>query len=263
MAEETNDYGVFQGKYTGEELEQMLDESTAATKRANAAAANAEALITPSGDPLHYMYLAADPQLSWDAEKGCWVHCGVEVSVEQNRLDWIYSMSTFSAFCRSGMERCSVVVNYHKAGASPTSLDVAGLCTLCSRLEVVNIGQYTNMSNIEGIFLGCKKLKTVSGRMEVNTTPRDLDSFYQCESLESIQLMRINIIPSIDFSYSPNLLPEVFTYAIANAHGNKTTTTNFILHPSVYAKIAQATEGEWLAVKQAFEETELFTYSQA
>ena len=201
---------------------------------------------TPSGDAMHYHYLTAYPELSYNQETDRWSYL-----VEQGGLSNLTTDEVRKIFVVSGSgllnnnwesrfyESYGVRTNFvqtpvtHDWGYVTNSAVYAFL--RCYDLEVAvvaNRGWYMP-SRCQGMFFGCSKLHTIIGAINLYYAGDYANEIFKgCTSLQNVQITQLR--SSISFTDSPNLSKASILYMIENSAA--TSSITITLHPTAYAR---------------------------
>lgn len=219
---------------------------------------------TPSGDPMHYAYVAAGAEYNdtgadiikttpWadfaddDADKtvvhkaGYWYLNGLgDITTEQMRDIYNTTISFgISPNMEEALRDAPVRTNFflsHRAGYQVStiyatffgsSVEVAKVCFISDSPNMylyVRDIGYTAMSN--------RNLKHFIGKINTSNTTRTSSGFNKTTSLKTIQI--INLKLDIDFSYSPLLTSKSILYMIQNEAA--TSAITITLHADAYAR---------------------------
>lgn len=121
----------------------------------------------------------------------------------------------------------------------------------CTLLEVIGVGvsssQLIYVSNISGMFYNCQKLKSIIGRLSIVGANVSTAAFYNCRSLETVNILNLKV--SISFAYSPLISLESLQCLITNAANTGPITIT--VHADVYAKIQDESNTDWHALIEA------------
>ena len=219
---------------------------------------------TPSGDPMHYAYVAAGAEWNgtgtdivkttpWtdladdDADKtvihkaGYWYLNGLgDITTEQMRD--IYNTTInfgISPNMEEALRDTPVRTNFflsHRAGYQlstiyatffGSSVEVAKVCFISDNPNMFLFARdigYTAMNN--------RNLKHFIGKINASNTIRTSSGFNKTTSLKTIQIIKLKL--DIDFSYSPLLTSKSILYMIENEAA--TSAITITLHADAYAR---------------------------
>lgn len=215
---------------------------------------------TPSGDPMHYQYLAAFPinansgrGLKYDANSDRWSYMeesGGIADLTTAEVKTIFAWSGSGAadgdnisgkYYGSQMRTNFCAMNGVDRGwgyVNPT----AHYAFLQSTVEVAVLGPYNTTTYTpnacNGMFYECRSLRRVIGRLSLQYAAIT-DIFRQCSALEHINITMLN--KNISFADSPLLSKESLLYMIDNCASGVSFT--IVVHPDVHDKCQEF--GEW------------------
>lgn len=209
---------------------------------------------TPSGDPMHYIYETAGAEWipyadistegleDWQVETfdraqaqadgGVWWHNGIFVTVEQNRINYVYTIGEYPANTPNYQYYlCNIPIttNYKqlKSVSDPRSLNAS--IRRCENI-VSAVLPNLDLNMLAHSFSYCPKLAKVTGIFTVSRLSAVNSSFLDATDLRDISLRGLNA--NIDLSGAPNLSMTSIRYAVTNAG---TATLTITLAPAVYA----------------------------
>lgn len=209
---------------------------------------------TPSGDPMHYIYetagaewipyadISTDGLEDWQVETldraqaqadgGVWWHNGIFVTVEQNRINYVYTIGEYPANTPNYQYYlCNIPIttNYKqlKSVSDPRSLNAS--IRRCENI-VSAVLPNLDLNMLAHSFSYCPKLVKVTGIFTVSRLSAVNSSFLDATDLRDISLRGLNA--NIDLSGAPNLSMTSIRYAVTNAG---TATLTITLAPAVYA----------------------------
>lgn len=222
---------------------------------------------TPSGDPMHYMYLKTYG-LSYDETTGLWAYRADEggltdLTTEEVQNMWLVAGGLDEKTnnnCRWARKinallpaRTNICSTYYGSGQGYTDTDWDFAFNQNSTIEVAVITTtpttYYSVAaqpyHCAGMFAYCGKLRKIIGGLSFDyiytKDSRYTNMFTQCPLLESVEIWRLN--RNLGFPDSPLLSKESLLFMINNCESNATFTIT--LHPDVYAKCTDADNGEW------------------
>lgn len=194
---------------------------------------------TPSGDPMHYAYIAAGA--TWSSSTGYWSLNGLkDITNEQMRKIHNFGfINDLSQHVFMG-KMAKIRTNYLRVG-SPNYTDalypIGSLAQANTTIEVITLretnGEYESViaaQNFNTAFYGCTKLREIHGRLQ--TSAIMTDTFYGCESLQRVRLYRL--VANVSLKDCPNIDKDSILYAINNSAATSAITIR--LHPTAYAK---------------------------
>lgn len=211
---------------------------------------------TPSGDPLHYAYVAAGAV--WNANTGYWeIYDMKDVTNEQMRRSYnfghintndsaplsMYSSSSPS-YIRFNLPRTGSNAAYFSAFGSFASAnyEIEVINLMATHIMSADKVERSQIVNASYAFNYCENLRRVLSFIDFSTATNVTGMFNRCFRLEQINCFGLK--QDISFAYSPLLSKESLLYMINNcASGVSFTIT---LHPDVYdnAKDSWGTEIE-------------------
>lgn len=208
---------------------------------------------TPSGDPMHYIYETAgaewipyadistegleDWQLATldraqaQADGGVWWHNGIFVTVEQNRINYVYSIGTYPTNITSYqyyLNNMPITTNYKQIANAESANVFSGTVRNCNKITVAAVSNM-NIKTIAYSFSFCKELCKIVGVFTVSEVSAFVSTFKSIPKLRDVLLKGLNC--NIDFSDSPLLSINSILYMIRNAGTAAITIT---LAPAVY-----------------------------
>lgn len=221
----------------------------------------ADSMNTPSGDPMHYAYVAAGAV--WNASTGLWSYREEEggltdLTNEDMQVCYAERWGTTNT-APGAFARIQGRTGLNNMLWSATS-DFYNSVNACPNLEVFFIKglnlQEACPRNLNSSFYNCPKLHTIGSplyRKDVNLqymTTVPTNCFALLPALRNIYLRNVRV--NLSFADSPLLSKESLLYMIDNcASGVSFTIT---LHPYVYAKCTRVDEGEGQYVGEWWEE---------
>lgn len=207
-----------------------------------------KAVESPSGDPLHYMYIACGA--TWNAVTGFWELNGLnDITNEQMRTIYIctkdYNLEgapTIFEYAYTLMRTNLFPMEQHslfKMLPESRAFNAGSMFYVCSNLEVLRLCTPRDdisfgfpVLDASALFYGCKKLKTIIGNIVMKNATVLQDMFGQCNELENVEVTLLN--KSIDFSNSPKLSNGSILNMINNS--SATSAISITLHPDAYAR---------------------------
>lgn len=212
-------------------------------------------LLTPSGSPLHDLFVAAGAV--WDDTAKSWTvadYTGIDTPTmtkiyEQshnvlNGVDWTSKL--LYATIPVNLPPRADVTGYN--GALTTARSAFAGSTLEKAYIAVNDDTAAGLIDCRNLFRSCSKLKTVVGIILLSDSVAiNTDVFAYCPLLERVRIR--NLRSSLTFAHSPLLSLESLQYLVENA-GN-TAAITVTVHADVYAKLTDSSNAEWYAVNAA------------
>lgn len=214
-----------------------------------------QSLLTPSGFPLHDLFVAAGAV--WDDTAKSWTvadYTGIDTPTmtkiyEQshnvlNGVDWTSKL--LYATIPVNLPPRADVTGYN--GALTTARSAFAGSTLEKAYIAVNDDTAAGLIDCRNLFRSCSKLKTVVGIILLSDSVAiNTDVFAYCPLLERVRIR--NLRSSLTFAHSPLLSLESLQYLVENA-GN-TAAITVTVHADVYAKLTDSSNAEWYAVNAA------------
>lgn len=214
-----------------------------------------QSLLTPSGSPLHDLFVAAGAV--WDDTAKSWTvadYTGIDTPTmtkiyEQshnvlNGVDWTSKL--LYATIPVNLPPRADVTGYN--GALTTARSAFAGSTLEKAYIAVNDDTAAGLIDCRNLFRSCSKLKTVVGIILLSDSVAiNTDVFAYCPLLERVRIR--NLRSSLTFAHSPLLSLESLQYLVGNA-GN-TAAITVTVHADVYAKLTDSSNAEWYAVNAA------------
>lgn len=201
----------------------------------NVSAIGSLATATPSGDPLHYMYVALGAV--WNATTGYWeMNELTNLSNEDLQIAWNTQYFPLDAM-RFLPNRGRLRTNFYiYVGTVQYDARLSGNVLFAdTQVEVIKVSApdaqfYWRATTLERCFRGCSKLRKIIGIMEASSTAGFSNTFLYCSALEEVFIKKLNA--PISFGSSPLLNKESLLYVIINAA--PTAARTITLHPDVY-----------------------------
>ena len=214
-----------------------------------------QSLLTPSGSPLHDLFVAAGAV--WDDTAKSWTvadYTGIDTPTmtkiyEQshnvlNGVDWTSKL--LYATIPVNLPPRADVTGYN--GALTTARSAFAGSTLEKAYIAVNDDTAAGLIDCRNLFRSCSKLKTVVGIILLSDSVAiNTDVFAYCPLLERVRIR--NLRSSLTFAHSPLLSLESLQYLVETA-GN-TAAITVTVHADVYAKLTDSSNAEWYAVNAA------------
>ena len=194
---------------------------------------------TPSGDPMHYAYVAAYPGLEYDASTGLWSYCaayGGLADLTTEEVRYIFARSGSGAIDNQielkyydltglrtnfALDHCGPEWGYLTNSAAYAFL-------YCTDLEVAVLsptgGAYIP-SKCQGMFFRCSKLRKIIGTIDLYYAANYATEIFQfCDALTHVRLH--NVRANMDLSSSP-LDAESAVYLLQNSSDSATFSVTF------------------------------------
>lgn len=230
---------VYKSIFTGPEIDDILSERVPST---------------PSGSPLHYLFVAAGAV--WDTSSKSWT-VGSVTGISNSVMTNIYSLShnvLNNSNWDSALYYVSIPVNLPprkspnqyigdvinvSANATFTNSNMQEI-HICPKVYRVIFGKCNRA------FANCKQLEKVVGIMTFEQGAFS-DTFANCSNLQDIQIKDARY--NIRLAGSPLLTLKSFQYLVENA--TNTSAITVTVHADVYAKLTDPQQAEWYAVNTA------------
>ena len=214
-----------------------------------------QSLLTPSGSPLHDLFVAAGAV--WDDTAKSWTVADY-TGIDTPTMTKIYEQShnvLNGVDCTSKLLYATIPVNLPPRadvtgynGALTTARSAFAGSTLEKAYIAVNDDTAAGLIDCRNLFRSCSKLKTVVGIILLSDSVAiNTDVFAYCPLLERVRIR--NLRSSLTFAHSPLLSLESLQYLVENA-GN-TAAITVTVHADVYAKLTDSSNAEWYAVNAA------------
>lgn len=187
---------------------------------------------TPSGDPLHYAYIAAGA--TWNALTGYWEYRAADGGLtDLTSKDmcicfceaWLSSAQSQGIFC--AINGRTTITNMRWVEASKLDNSFRG-----SNLEVAVIGEASGSAmpqSLFGTFCYCPKLRKIIGVIDLQYASTATIEFRNSPLLEEVRLMRMKM--NVDLSYSKLISKDSIRYMIRNAAPTTAITIKLALEP--------------------------------
>lgn len=200
---------------------------------------------TPSGDPMHYAYIAAGA--TYDAITGLWALLDLtDITTDEMRSIYNVGFLKLPLYgALGGEEYAKIRVNLCRLSSSNISdvnlMFFAYRNTVIEDVNLTNRNNTRNINSYESVvavteasqaFFGCTNLRCIYGRLQLNG--RVTEMFKGCSALERVRLYKLN--RSISFEDSPLINVADIVYAITNA--SPTSAIVITLHPAAYAAMS-------------------------
>lgn len=229
---------VYKSIFTGPEIDAKLSE---------------RGLSTPSGSPLHYLFVAAGAV--WDTSSKSWT-VGSVTDISDSVMTRIYSLShnvLNNSNWDSVLYSVDIPVNLppRKTPNQFTSeINVTARSTFTgSNFNTIYLcpeSTFVRFSNCAYLFFGCKQLVTIVGGVTFEKATPD-SAFTYCKSLQNVKFKQLRY--NVNLKDSPLLTLESFQYLVENA--TNTSAITVTVHADVYAKLTDPQQADWYAVNTA------------
>lgn len=196
---------------------------------------------TPSGDPMHNLYVKVGAK--WNAKTGFWELNGL-TDITNEQMLTIYAETNNFLMDNSSLEgyrcfsKCRTNIPNIPYLSSVNRLQKywKDFFRQCDNIEVIvfkNIyTYYFKPSTLNGVFFNCFNLRLIDGILNViNCVSRNISDFVNCGKLEYVKLYQLN--NNIGLKYCKMLSSESVQYMIENATDATITIT---LHPEAYER---------------------------
>ena len=195
---------------------------------------------TPSGDPMHNLYVAVGAV--WNAETGFWELNGLTditneqmltIYVETNNF-LMYQSSLEGSYCFSKC-RTNIPNTPYLSSLARLRQNWRDFFRQSENLEVIVFKHiytyYFRLNTLTGAF-NCSNLRLIDGILDISKCQKEHSSdFVGCGKLESVKLYKLNF--SIGLTSCKMLSSESVQYMIENAMDATITIT---LHPEAYER---------------------------
>lgn len=231
---------LLSGKVSKTDIVQSTGTSTTAVM-SQKASTMAFAANTPSGDPMHNLYVKVGAK--WNAKTGFWELNGLTDITNEQMLTIYVETNNFLMY-PSEMEAC---YSFSKCRTNiPNIPFLSSIGRLKSKwndffrqsdnVEVIVFKSIYNFKfkpdTLNGVFFNCFNLRLIDGVLDVsNCLTRKISDFVNCGKLESVKLYKLNY--NIGLIYCKMLSSESVRYMIENATDATFTIT---LHPEAYER---------------------------
>lgn len=231
---------LLSGKVSKTDIVQSTGQSTTSVM-SQKASTMAFAANTPSGDPMHNLYVAVGAV--WNSKTGFWELNGLTditneqmltIYVETNNF-LMYQSDMNSCYCFSKC-RTNIPNIPYLSSISRLRQNWTDFFRQSGNIEVVVFkhvhGYYFKPNTLNGVFFNCFNLRLIDGILNVYNCPQsNISNFVNCVKLESIKLYQLN--KNIGLIYCKMLSAESVQYMIENATD---TTITITLHPEAYER---------------------------
>jgi hypothetical protein len=230
--------GVYKSIFTGPEIDAKLSERVP---------------LTPSGSPLHDLFVAAGAV--WNSSSKSWT-VGSVTGISNSMMTKIYSLShnvLNNSNWDSVLYSVDIPVNLPPRKA-PNQFTSAVLVTAYSAFSGSNFktiylcpeSTFVRFSNCTYLFYGCQQLVTIVGGMTFENSNNNM-VLTRCKSLQDIRIKQLRY--NVNLNNSPLLTLESFQYLVENA--TNTSAITVTVHADVYAKLTDPQQADWYAVNTA------------
>lgn len=196
---------------------------------------------TPSGDPMHNMYVKVGAK--WNAKTGFWELNGLTditneqmltIYVETNNF-LMYPASLEGCYCFSKC-RTNIPNIPYLSSVKRLQLNWNDFFRQSDNIEVIVLKHiytyYFRPSTLNGVFFNCFNLRLIDGILNViNCVSSNISDFVNCGKLETVKLYQLN--NNTGLKYCKMLSSESVRYMIENATDATITIT---LHPEAYER---------------------------
>lgn len=213
--------------------------------------------VTPSGDPMHYAYVACGA--TWNDSTGFWELNGLtDITNDQMRAIYVYGLGSWN---RTGD---SWVCAYQTApvrttlpspntdGSTSPGLNL-GYAFQSNSIEVVqilqNAGSSVYASSLPGAFqsINCKSIVNPINVSSAPPAQLALSSTFYVPQSEKIYLSYVH--GNVNFSALQNIGLDSLTYLVNNANNSSAITVT--VHPTIYGYLTdQSGHSDWYALAQ-------------
>lgn len=229
---------VYKSIFTGPEIDAKLSERVPST---------------PSGSPLHYLFVAAGAV--WNSSSKSWT-VGSVTGISNSVMTKIYSLShnvLNNSNWDSALYSVDIPVNLPPRKA-PNQFTNAVHVTAYSAFTSSNFktiylcpeSKFVRFSNCTYLFYGCRQLVTIVGGVTFENALYNA-AFTACKSLQNVKFQQLRY--NVDLKDSPLLTLESFQYLVENA--TNTSAITVTVHADVYAKLTDPQQADWYAVNTA------------
>lgn len=196
---------------------------------------------TPSGDPLHNLYVKVGAK--WNAKTGFWELNGLtDITNEQMLTIYLetnnflmYPASLVGCYCFS-KSRTNIPNIPYLSSVNRLRQNWNDFFRQSDNIEVIVFKNvytyYFKPSTLNGVFFNCFNLRLIDGILNVfDCVSHNISDFVNCGKLESVKLYQLN--NNIGLKYCKMLSSESVQYMIENATDATITIT---LHPEAYER---------------------------
>lgn len=229
---------VYKSIFTGPEIDAKLSERVPST---------------PSGSPLHALFVAAGAV--WDTSSKSWT-VGSVTGISNSVMTKIYSLShnvLNNSNWDSVLYSVDIPVNLppRKVPNQFTSeINVTAISTFTgSNFKTIYLcpaSTFVRFSDCTYLFYECRQLVTIVGGMTFENK-NNLAALTGCKSLQEMRIKQLRY--NVALKDSPLLTLESFQYLVENA--TNTSAITVTVHADVYAKLTDPQQADWYAVNTA------------
>ncbi len=236
----TESNALLSGKVSKADIVQSTGTSESAVM-SQKASTMAFAANTPSGDPMHYLYVKVGAK--WNAKTGFWELNGLTDITNEQMLTIYVETNNFLMY-NSSLEGCYCFLKCrtnipnipYLSSTDRLQNNWKDFFRQCDNIEVIVFKHiykyYFKPRTLIGGFFNCFNLRLIDGILNViNCVSRDISSFVNCGKLEYVKLYQLN--NNIGLKYCKMLSSESVQYMIENATDATITIT---LHPEAYER---------------------------
>lgn len=194
---------------------------------------------TPSGDPMHNVYVAVGAK--WNAKTGFWELNGL-TDITNEQMLTIYIETNNFLMNQTNLQACYCFSKCRTNIPNTPYLSSIGrlrsnwddFFRQSANVEVIvfkTIYSYKfKPDTLDGVFLGCINLRLIDGILDISKCyKQNSNDFLNCGKLESVKLYQLSY--SIGLTYCKMLSAESVQYMIENATDETITIT---LHTEAY-----------------------------
>lgn len=211
--------------------------------------------LTPSGSPLHDLFVAAGAV--WVEATKSWTVADY-TGIDNQTMTKIYERSRNIA---SSIEWTGSLLYATIPVNLPPRVDITGYNGVSIRASAafagskiekaylaINDNTSAGIVECRNMFRGCSMLRTVVGIVFLSDNVLiNTEVFAYCPLLERVRIK--NLRTSLTFAHSPLLSLESLRYLVENAANTAAITVT--VHAEVYAKLTDPNNADWLAVNTA------------
>lgn len=229
---------VYKSIFTGPEIDAKLSERVPST---------------PSGSPLHYLFVAAGAV--WDTSSKSWT-VGSVTGISQSVMTKIYSLShnvLNNSNWDSVLLNVDIPVNLPPRKA-PNQFTGEVKITARSVFRGSNFktiylcpeSTFVRIADCSYMFYGCNQLVTIVGGLTFENSNNNA-ALTSCKSLQNVRIKQLRY--NVNMKDSLLLTLESFQYLVENA--TNTSAITVTVHADVYAKLTDPQQADWYAVNTA------------
>ena len=203
---------------------------------------------TPSGDPMHYAYVAAGA--TWNASTGYWsLNTLTDITNDDMRKIYNFGFLENVKEYEMASQMAKIRTNLLRIGGDNITgsfnVNMTGFAMKNNVIEVITLknstGSYESfisVSSLNEAFKGCSALREIHGRIEFISNASATNAFANCSALRRLRLSALR--KDVLFSDSPLLDKESLLYIIKGAAPASDITIT--LHAEAYARLANDTD---------------------